>query len=49
MQTPPHNWILADVENGEKAVFEEIASFIYDKDLQVPGVIGPDSYVESFI
>ncbi|RDW22332.1 GNAT family N-acetyltransferase [Oceanobacillus arenosus] len=49
MQTPPHNWILADVENVEKAVFKEITSFIYENGLNVPGVIGPDSFVESFI
>ncbi|RDW20484.1 GNAT family N-acetyltransferase [Oceanobacillus chungangensis] len=49
MQTPPHNWILADVESVEKAVLEEIASFIYDKDLHVPGVLGPDLYVERFV
>lgn len=49
MQTPPNNWILADVENVEQLVFEEIANFIYDNGLEVPGVIGPEEYVKSFI
>ncbi|QGS69639.1 GNAT family N-acetyltransferase [Oceanobacillus sp. 143] len=49
MQTPPSNWILADVENVEKLVLKEVANFIYDNELEVPGVIGPDSCVKSFI
>ncbi|WP_197046656.1 GNAT family N-acetyltransferase [Oceanobacillus salinisoli] len=49
MQTPPNNWILADVDGIDEQVITSVANFLYKKALKVPGVLGPISYVEAFV
>ncbi|MBD1223447.1 GNAT family N-acetyltransferase [Virgibacillus halodenitrificans] len=49
MQTPPHNWILADVENVDKSVVQEIVRFLNNTDMDIPGVLGPDLYASYFV
>ncbi|MFA1821778.1 GNAT family N-acetyltransferase [Virgibacillus oceani] len=49
MRTPPHNWIIADVEGRNKDVSYAIADYLYEGGLEVPGVLGPVSEVEAFV
>jgi len=49
MRTPPHNWIIADVEGRNNGVSSAIADFLYKKGWEVPGVLGPVSDAETFI
>ncbi|MFZ3580358.1 GNAT family N-acetyltransferase [Virgibacillus sp. DJP39] len=49
MQTPPNNWIFPDVEVVEKEVSQEIAKFLFDEQLEVPGILGPDQIVQPFV
>lgn len=41
MQTPPNNWILADVDNTGDDAIRQIARFVHEKAENIPGVIGP--------
>ncbi|RKQ31509.1 GNAT family N-acetyltransferase [Oceanobacillus halophilus] len=49
MQTPPNNWILADVDGMDDRAAEQVATFLYKKAMKVPGVLGPISQVERFV
>ncbi len=49
MQTPPNNWILADVDDIDERMIANMAHFLYKKAIKVPGVLGPELYVEAFI
>jgi hypothetical protein len=49
MRTPPHNWILADVEAVDSGTVCAIADFLYRKGMEVPGALGPVSSVEAFV
>lgn len=49
MQTPPNNWIFPDVDSTQDAVPKAIATMFFDKKLEVPGILGPDSLVKPFV
>lgn len=49
MRTPPHNWIIADVETGNKDIARAIADFFYNEGLEVPGILGPVPDVETLV
>ncbi|WP_430790065.1 GNAT family N-acetyltransferase [Virgibacillus flavescens] len=49
MQTPPNNWILPDVESINEDVAENIAVFLWENKLAVPGVLGPVRFVKPFV
>ncbi|MFD1036956.1 GNAT family N-acetyltransferase [Virgibacillus byunsanensis] len=49
MQTPPNNWIFADVDGLDSKIMEGVAEFLYKSNLEVPGVLGPNRMVEIFI
>lgn len=48
MQTPTNNWILADVDTVYSNVIRQIANFLYDNKMEVPGVLGKTQYAEIF-
>ncbi|MFD1851928.1 GNAT family N-acetyltransferase [Oceanobacillus bengalensis] len=48
MQTPPNNWILADIDVDHRVIVH-IANFLYKKAIKVPGVLGPVSKAEVFV
>lgn len=49
MQTPPKNWIFADVENTPETAMHEVANQLKKDGYDVPGVIGPNKGVEAFV
>jgi predicted GNAT family acetyltransferase len=48
LQTPPHNWILPDVEGASPDLATLIAKYLYNNESEVPGVIGPDHLATAF-
>ncbi|WP_164667521.1 GNAT family N-acetyltransferase [Virgibacillus doumboii] len=48
MQTPPNNWILADIEHTKNDVIHHITDFLYTNDVEVPGVMGPTEQAGTF-
>jgi hypothetical protein len=48
LQTPPHNWIIADIEAVNPNIAYAIADHIYEKGMEAPGVIGPNAAAEKF-
>ncbi|WP_158595140.1 GNAT family N-acetyltransferase [Oceanobacillus piezotolerans] len=49
MQTPPNNWILADIDSPNQASASMLAANFYNKGIKVPGVLGPVEKVEAFV
>lgn len=49
MQTPPNNWILPDVESINEDAAKEVAVFLWENKLAVPGVLGPVRLVKPFV
>ncbi|ASN03995.1 GNAT family N-acetyltransferase [Virgibacillus necropolis] len=49
MQTPPNNWIFPDLEVTSEDVTKEVAAFLWDKQIEVPGILGPDFLVKPFV
>ncbi|MGP4106226.1 GNAT family N-acetyltransferase [Virgibacillus sp. L01] len=48
MQTSTNNWILADVGNVHNNVIRQVAAFLYNRNVVVPGVLGPTEKAEIF-
>ncbi|WP_099159330.1 GNAT family N-acetyltransferase [Virgibacillus ndiopensis] len=49
MRTSPNNWILADVDYLVDNVVKAVANFIFKKNLEVPGIVGPTRFAKSFV
>ncbi|WP_407269188.1 GNAT family N-acetyltransferase [Radiobacillus sp. PE A8.2] len=49
MQTPPHNLILADVDNLPSSTIQSIAEHLYNEEVMLPGVIGPSRLAQQFV
>lgn len=49
MKTPQKNWILADVDNIDISVVRQVAKFIHESGIDIPGVLGPPDNTEIFI
>ncbi|SFA97378.1 hypothetical protein SAMN04488072_104248 [Lentibacillus halodurans] len=49
MQTPPNNWILADVDTIDADTLQQVARFIYKSGVDISGVIGPPDKAKVFI
>lgn len=49
MQTPPNNWIFPDIESIPDEIPKEIARFLGNENVEVPGILGPDSLVKPFV
>ncbi len=48
MKTSTNNWILADVGNVHNNVIRQVAAFLYNSNVVVPGVLGPTEKAEIF-
>lgn len=48
MRTPPHNWIIADIDHTDPDVNGAVADYIYEKGMESPGVIGPIAAAKKF-
>ncbi len=49
IQTPPHNLILAGVDDDLSLVLHDLVRFLIAKSIHLPGVIGPKEAVQKFV
>ncbi|WP_205389135.1 GNAT family N-acetyltransferase [Virgibacillus sp. M23] len=48
LRTPPHNWILPDIEVNSLDFIPVITNYLYQHGYEVPGVLGPIKYAKAF-
>ncbi|WP_188454666.1 GNAT family N-acetyltransferase [Virgibacillus oceani] len=49
MRTAPNNWIMADVDHVADSVIASVANFMFENNLEVPGILGPVRSTNLFV